>query len=136
MRPSRDEVLMENALSWAKRSTCLRRHVGAVIARDSRPISIGYAGAPSGMPHCTPETCSPDKPCENTVHAEANAIAFAAAEGIRVRGAVLYCTVSPCKRCAELIINAGIVKVVFKEKYRDPAGVNLLTQAGVVVAML
>lgn len=135
-RISRDEMLMDIALTVAKRSTCLRKHLGAVIAKDSRPISIGYNGAPSGLEHCTPDTCGPDKPCTRTVHAEANAIAFAAKEGIRTDGCTLYATCTPCKNCADIIINAGIKRAVFKERYRDPQGLNMLHDAGIEVVMM
>lgn len=131
MRISRNHMLMGMAKLAAKRGTCLRRSVGAVIARDGRVLSVGYVGAPSGFAHCSPADCGPGKPCERTIHAEANAIAFAAKEGIRLEDSVLYTTASPCIHCAKLIINSGIREVWYDEEYRDIAPVELLKQAGI-----
>lgn len=147
MRPSMHETLRDIAQLMARRSTCSRAQVGAVIARDGRIISTGYNGAPAGLPHCD-HTCECDasegynfgqhrdfcptvQPCTISVHAEANAIAFAAREGLATRGATMFTTLSPCVPCAQLIINAGIVKVLFAEWYRNNAGVRLLEDAGV-----
>jgi len=132
-RFSRDELLGNIAKLVARRSTCLRSSVGAVLAREGRIVSMGYNGAPAGMEHCEPETCGPDGGCTRTVHAEANAIAFAAKTGIETDGSTLYTTHSPCNDCAKLLINAGIKRVIYWEKYRDPAPVNLLMAAGVAV---
>lgn len=129
MRPTRTDVLMAVAMVMATRSTCNRLQVGCVIAKDGRIISTGYAGAPSGLPHCGPE-CNPDNPCNNTVHAEAGAIAYAARHGIAVEGATIYCTHSPCLACAKLIINSGIQEVIYDQEYRDKSGVELLLKAG------
>ena len=130
-RPTRDQILLRNAKDWAERSTCLRKRVGAVIAYEGRPLSIGYNGAPPNLPHCTPETCTPDHPCFRAIHAEANAIAWAARKGVSTEGANLYVTVSPCNECAKLIIAAGIVEVHFIEKYRDGTPILLLQRAGI-----
>lgn len=118
-----------------KRSTCDRKKVAAIIERDGRIISMGYAGAPAGLPHCIDVGCIIDEHggCIRTVHAEANAIAFAAKNGISTDGATLYCTMSPCLNCAKLIINSGIKEVVYKEEYRNKDGINLLKEAGVKV---
>jgi len=94
---------------------------------------MGYNGAPSGLPHCTEETCGPDHPCTRTVHAEANVIAFAAKRGISTDGSTLYTTVSPCNDCAKLIINAGVRSVLFWESYRDLEPVQLMREAGILV---
>src|SRR5262252_3398742 len=131
-RISREEMLMEIALVVKQRSTCLRRQVGAVLALDGRVLSTGYNGAPSGVPHCTPYNCNAEKPCLDTIHAEANAIAFAARHGISTRGAFLYCTASPCRECAKLLINAGITQLYYDEEYRDTSPLVLLELAGVV----
>lgn len=136
MRISRPDMLMGMAKLAAKRGTCLRRSVGAVIAREGRVLSLGYVGAPSGFAHCTPETCGPGKPCERTIHAEANAIAFAAKEGIRIDGAVMYTTASPCNDCAKLIINSGIGAVWYDEEYRVTEPIALLRQAGIMCGKL
>ena len=131
MRISRDQMLMEMAITASKRGTCLRRKIGAVIAVEGRVISIGYVGAPSGFPHCTPETCSPGNPCNNTVHAESNAIAAAARAGIATLSARMYTTVSPCLKCAQLIIASGIIAVDYLEEYRDIEPVEYLRKAGI-----
>lgn len=133
MRISRDQMLMSIAEIVAQRSTCNRLQVGAVIAHQGRIISTGYAGAPSGLPHCSPDVCNIDSPCTRTVHAEAGAIAYAARSGIRVEGATLYCTHSPCHACAQLIINSGIKIVYFKTPYRKTEGIELLARARVTV---
>jgi len=133
MRISRDEMLMEIALVVKQRSTCLRRQVGAVLAIDGRVLSTAYNGAPSGVPHCTPATCNATNPCLDTIHAEANAVAFAAKHGIRTQGASLFSTASPCRECAKLLINAGIRIVVYDEEYRDTSPIVLLREAGIDV---
>lgn len=130
-RFSRDELLGNIAQLVAKRSTCLRGSVGAVLAFDGRIVSMGYNGAPAGMPHCDETNCEQPGGCKRTVHAEANTIAFAAKSGIATQGATMYCTHSPCNDCAKLIINAGIVRVMYWEEYRDPHPLLLLEQAGV-----
>jgi len=117
-RLNRHEMLMDMVHTAAQRSTCMRHSVGCIIARDGRPIVMGYNGAPAGKPHCTPENCG-EKPCTNAVHAEANAIAYAARKGIVLEGAWLYCLYSPCQKCAELILGAGIQAVIFENLYRD-----------------
>lgn len=131
MRISRDDMLMQIAQVVAKRGTCNRLQVGAVIALDGRIISTGYAGAPAGLPHCSPETCNVDNPCTRTVHAEAGAIAYAARSGIKVQGATLYCTHCPCIDCSKLIINSGILNVYYATPYRKTEGLELLISAGV-----
>lgn len=130
-RITRDEMLIEVAHTVAKRSTCCRRNVGAVIARDGRIISIGYNGSPVGMPHCTPATCGPDNPCTRTIHAEANAIAFAARHGVPIERSFLYVTTSPCLDCAKLILNSGIIGVYYVEAYRDKTPIKLLHDGGI-----
>ena len=125
-RISRDELFMKVAELFALRSTCLRGQVGVVAVKDKRIIATGYNGAPEGFPHCTPETCNADHPCTNTIHAEANLIAFAARAGIKLEGATLYCTHAPCKKCAELILQSGIVELYYRNCYRNTDGLNLL----------
>lgn len=118
MRPTHDDMFMEMAYSVARRSTCNRGQVGTVIVQDRRPVSIGYNGAPPGMKHCTEVGCEPEDGCERTIHAEANAIAWAARRGIRVEEATMYSTHSPCRMCANLIVAAGISKFVYDNDYR------------------
>jgi len=132
-RISRNQMLQEMVRVVAKRSSCLRLQVGALVARDGRVLSSGYNGAPSGLPHCSPETCGPDRPCTATVHAEAGAIAYAARHGIPIEGSSLYCTNSPCLDCAKLIINAGIIHVDYQIPYRVIEGIELLKLAGIRV---
>jgi dCMP deaminase len=134
-RISRDEMLMRIAVIVSNRGTCNRAQVGAVIARDGRIISTGYVGAPSGLPHCLDVGCdvSEYSGCIRTVHAEANAVAFAAKSGISTDGAVLYCTHSPCGNCAKLIINAGITKLMYEQEYRDVKPLGMLASAGIEV---
>lgn len=150
MRPTRDEVLMDIARAWEPRSTCDRKHVGAIIARDGRTLASGYNGAPAGMPHCNhppmtvkqqlelplSEFFRPNKGCKVAVHAEANAIAFAARVGVSTQDAELFTTMMPCYACAQLIINAGIIRVVFGRDYRDRSGYDLLVKAGIRVENL
>jgi len=134
-RISRDELLIRIADIVAGRGTCNRAAVGAVISMGGRIISTGYVGAPSGLPHCTSVGCDPSNStgCLRTVHAEANAIAFAARNGIATGDAELHCTHSPCNSCAKLIINSGIRRVVFDSEYRDREPLKLLEMAGIQV---
>lgn len=130
-RLSRDDAMMARAVITSQRSTCLRKQVGAVIGIDGRELSHGYAGAPSGMAHCTPDICNSKKPCTRTIHAEANAIAWAARKGIALEAATIYCTLSPCEACAKLLISSGIVRFVYLEKYRDESPILLLESVGI-----
>lgn len=135
-RINRDEMCMQWAVTAAARSTCRRRQVGAIIALDGRPLSVGYGGSPPDFPHCTPETCTPQNPCKNTTHAEINAIAWAARKGVAVEEASLYCTLSPCDACAKAIIAAGIREVIFYDSYRITDPIGLLIQGKVQVFSL
>jgi dCMP deaminase len=131
-RPTMDSTLLQVATVMSLRGTCSRQQNGAVVARDGRVLATGYNGTPSGMRHCVH---SPDEPsdvgCAYAVHAEANAVAFAARHGVSLDGATLYVTTSPCVPCAQLVINAGIVQVVAGRAYRLLDGANLLNEAGV-----
>jgi dCMP deaminase len=127
VRPSWDEYFMEIARTVAKRATCDRGRSGCVIARDKQILVTGYVGAPTGLPHCDEvghqmkkmvhEDGSMTQHCVRTVHAEQNAITQAAKQGISIAGSTLYCKMTPCRTCAMLIINCGIVKVVCEKKY-------------------
>lgn len=132
-RLDRDEWLIRLSVAVGTRGTCERAQVGAVLAREGRIVSTGYVGAPSGLPHCVSVGCEigPNGGCTRTVHAEANAIAFAARFGTSTDGCELYCTHSPCLDCAKLIINAGIIRVVYEQEYRDTSGLTLLKTAGI-----
>lgn len=132
-RLDRKQFYKEMVQLYQRRSTCLRLQVGSIVVRDGRVISGGYNGAPSSMPHCTPEICGPDKPCIRTIHAEANAIAFAAKYGIATDGCSMWSTDSPCMDCAKLIVNSGITSVVFLRAYRDESPILLLHKAKINV---
>lgn len=117
--------------------TCARLKVGAVLVKDRRVISTGYNGAPAGMPHCEhPPNRLVEVPCLIAVHAEVNAIAFAARHGVPTEGSTLYTTDSPCSACAQLVINAGITEVKFGRRYRDLGPTGLLERAGLTVTEL
>lgn len=131
MRPSREELLVETAFIWAKRSTCTRLPVGCVIHRDGRILVQGYNGAPAGLAHCNHDY--DDEPCTRAVHAEQNAIAFAARHGVQLEGAHMVVTHQPCLSCANTIVNAGITYVQYVYPYRLKDGLNLLLEAGITV---
>ena len=129
-RPDWDSYFMLIAKQTAVRSTCLSRPTGAVIVKDKQLIAAGYNGALPGQPHCTElnECLSRTKDVEvkyqlcRAAHAEANAIALAAAHGTPVRGATIYCTLQPCLTCTKLLTMAGITRVVYELPYasKDP----------------
>lgn len=111
---------MNIAREVATRSTCDRKHVGAVVVRDRSILATGYNGSIRGLEHCDEDGhLMEDNHCVRTVHAEANAIVQAARNGVRIDGASIYVTASPCWGCFRLIANSGIVKIVFGEFYRD-----------------
>lgn len=127
-------MLMEMAMTAAKRGTCVRKQIGAIISRDGRPLSVGYNGSPAGLAHCTEVGCLIDPvtgACIRTIHAELNAIAYAARYGISIEGAVMYTTVSPCKPCADAIIGAGLSGIFYLEEYRLTEPIEYLKSAGV-----
>ena len=112
---------MNIAKEVSTRSTCDRKHVGAVVVRDKSILATGYNGSVRGLGHCDDEGhLMEDGHCVRTVHAEANAIVQAARNGMRIEGAGIYVTASPCWGCFRLIANAGIVRIAFGEFYRDP----------------
>jgi len=112
---------MDIAAQVATRATCDRKHVGAVVVRDRTILSTGYNGSIRGMPHCDEVGHMMENGhCVATVHAEANAILQAAKNGVRIDGATLYTTASPCWPCFKLIANSGCVRIVYGEFYRDP----------------
>jgi dCMP deaminase len=119
-RASWDEYFMAIAREVATRSTCDRKHVGAVIVRDKMILTTGYNGSIRGLPHCDDEGhMMEDGHCVRTVHAEANAIAQAARNGVRLDGGGIYVSASPCFGCFKLIANSGLSRIVFGEFYRD-----------------
>jgi len=119
-RASWDEYFMNIAMEVATRSTCDRKHVGSVVVRDKSILATGYNGSVRGLGHCDDEGhLMEDGHCVRTVHAEANAIVQAARNGMRIEGASIYVTASPCWGCFRLIANAGLIRIVFGEFYRD-----------------
>lgn len=139
-RPSWDTYFMEITFLVAKRSTCLRRSVGAVLVKDRRMLATGYNGAPSQVRHCAETGClrkQLDVPsgerhelCRG-IHAEQNAIIQAAYHGVSIKGATLFCTNLPCAICAKMIINAGIKKIVYASGYADALSSEMLAEAEV-----
>lgn len=133
-RPTWDEYFIEIALAVAKRSTCNRAQVGAIIVKDKRILTTGYNGAPRGLPHCSDEGCEiVDGHCVRTLHAEQNAIIQAALHGVSVEGGTIYSTHQPCHTCAKMIINAGLTRVVYVGEYPDTIAMQYLKLACVQV---
>ena len=144
-RLSWDEYFMQMAELTAQRSTCLRRHVGAVIVQDKHVVATGYNGAPKGVAHCAEiGGCLREKMgipsgerhelCR-ALHAEQNAIIQAATLAQSIEGASIYITHQPCIICAKMIINAGIKRIVVKEGYPDEMSVRMLDEAGLKIVM-
>lgn len=142
-RPTWDEYFMEMAKLTAKRSTCMRRSVGAVIVKDRHAIATGYNGAPRGIAHCEERGgCIRQKlnvPSGQrhelcmALHAEQNAIIQAAAMGHGIEGGTIYITHQPCAICAKMIINSGIKRIVIKEGYPDELAAAILEEAGLKI---
>ena len=142
-RPGFDDIYMELAVNMAKRSHCIKRHVGAVLAKDTRIISIGYNGPPSSTHNCDEEWpgtgCPLDSKggCSLAIHAEQNAILYAVKNKMSVEGATLYLTLSPCLACARIIYTMGISKVIYLNSYAEykriasDEGVDFLNKFGV-----
>lgn len=130
----RDSRYMRMARIWAENSYCKRRQVGALIVKDGQIISDGYNGTPSGFENVCEDDNNVTKPY--VLHAEANAITKVARSSNSSENATLYVTASPCIECAKLIIQAGISRVVYGEKYRIMDGVDLLKRAGIDVQIL
>ena len=139
-RPSWETYFMDITILVAKRTTCIRRAVGAVIVKDKRILSTGYNGAPSGVRHCAEVGCLREKLnvqsgmrhelCRG-IHAEQNAIIQAAYHGVSVKGASLYCTTQPCSICAKMIINAGLTTIYYRSGYADELARDMLAEAGI-----
>lgn len=127
-----NEYFMKIAEQVATRSTCDRKHIGAVIVRDKTILSSGYNGSLRGAPHCDDAGHDMENDhCVRTVHAEANAVAQAAKNGVRIDEAEIYVTASPCLTCFKLIANCGIQTVYYKEFYRDERITEYAKQADV-----
>jgi dCMP deaminase len=139
-RPSWDDYFMTITKVVATRSTCLRRHVGAILVKDKRILATGYNGAPAGLRHCGEVGClrqdasipsgTRHELCRG-LHAEQNAIIQAANHGISIRGSTLYCTNKPCVICSKMIINARITQVYYEEGYDDPLADQMLAEASI-----
>jgi dCMP deaminase len=134
IRPTWDEYFIEITLAVAKRSTCHRAQVGAIIVKDKRILTTGYNGAPRGLPHCLDAGCEiVDGHCVRTLHAEQNAIIQAALHGVSVEGGTIYSTHQPCHVCAKMIINAGLTRVVYVGAYGDEIAMQYLKLANVQI---
>jgi len=144
-RPGWDEYFLSICKLVSLRSTCLRRKVGAILVRDRRLLSTGYNGAPGGLPHCSETGC--ERQARNIpsgeraeicrgLHAEQNAIIQAAFHGVSIAGATIYCTNQPCSICVKMLLNAGIVEIVYEDGYPDPLAQKLLSEAGLPVRRL
>ena len=132
IRPDWDSYFMRIAAEVALRSTCTRANVGAVVTKDRRILTTGYNGAPRGLPHCLEAGClMVDGHCVRTIHAEQNALLQGALHGVALGGGTVYVTHQPCLNCAKMIINAGIVRVVFTKAYLDPIAEEFLHAGGV-----
>ena len=129
-----DKRYARMALIWAENSYCTRRKVGALVVKDKMIISDGYNGTPTGFENICEDESNTSNPY--VLHAEANAITKLAKSANSSDGATLYVTASPCIECAKLIIQAGIKRVVYTEKYRLTDGIDLLERAGIVVDYL
>lgn len=136
---------MDIAMLVARRTTCLRRAVGAIIVKDKRILATGYNGAPAGIRHCSEVGCLREQLgvksgerhelCRG-IHAEQNAIIQAAYHGVSVKGASLYCTNLPCSICAKMIINAGIRKIYYQSGYADDLSREMISESGIKLIKL
>lgn len=141
-RPSWNEYFMEITNLVAKRSTCRRRHVGAILVKDKRILATGYNGAPSGLPHCLDVGCLREQGripsgerhelCRG-LHAEQNTIIQAAYHGVSIKDSILYCTNMPCSICLKMIISAGIGKIIYADGYPDELAERLLRESNIEV---
>lgn len=136
-RASWDDYFMAIARQVSSRSTCDRKHVGAVVVREKMILTTGYNGSIRGLAHCDDAGhLLENGHCIRTVHAEANAIVQAARNGVRLEGGSIYVTASPCFGCFKLIANAGLVRVVYGEFYRDERVFAVADQAGIELVHL
>ena len=143
-RPSWEEYFMDITRLVARRSTCMRRQVGAVLVKEKNILATGYNGTPSGITHCSVTGCLRDQLnvpsgerhelCRG-LHAEQNAIIQAARHGINISGATLYCTNSPCIICTKMLINADIAKVVYLDGYPDQLSMDMLAEARIETSL-
>jgi dCMP deaminase len=142
-RPSWDQYFLTITRQVAERSTCKRAKVGAVIVRDKNILATGYNGAPAGLAHCTEVGCliyeskTPsgeiEENCYRTIHAEINAIAQAAKNGVSIRDAAIYVTHTPCIHCMKVLINTGIKQIFYERDYKANTVRDLLASTDVVI---
>jgi len=136
-RPDWDTYFLGIAEAVSTRSTCPRRSVGAVLVRNRRILTTGYNGAPRGLPHCSEVGCELENGhCVRAVHAEVNAVVQAALHGVSTESSTLYCTSEPCYACAKLVVNAGVIRVVYRDPYDDVRSRELFRRAGIEVDAL
>ena len=141
-RPSWNQYFTSITRMVATRSTCLRRHVGAILVKEKRILATGYNGAPAGLKHCIDVGCLREEAsipsgtrhelCR-ALHAEQNVIVQAAYHGISIAGSTLYCTNKPCVICSKMLINAGIKRIFFDKDYDDDLADALLDEAGIEI---
>jgi len=141
-RPSWDEYFMDIAHMCARRTTCRRRQIGAVLVKGTRLLATGYNGVPTGIEHCLDRGCLREQLgipsgqqhelCRG-LHAEQNALIQAARNGISIDGASVYCTAQPCVLCAKMLINAGITEIIYDLEYPDPLALEMLHEAGITL---
>jgi dCMP deaminase len=141
-RPSYDSYFMEMAHVVAKRSTCLRRKVGAILVKDKHILSTGYNGAPKNLPHCSEVGCLREKLnvpsgqrhelCRG-LHAEQNAIIQAAIFGVAIKGSTLYCTNTPCVVCVKMLINAGVERIIYAGDYPDDLAMQMIKESNIII---
>jgi len=141
-RPSWDEYFLDVAKLVAKRATCLRRSVGAVLVKDKRILATGYNGAPSGLKHCIDVGCIRQRlkipsgerhELCRALHAEQNALIQASLYGISVKGSTIYATCQPCVICAKMLINAGIKEIIVTDGYPDRMALDFLKEAKIKI---
>lgn len=143
-KPEFDDIYMELAVKMAQRSHCIKRHVGAVLAKETRIVSVGYNGPPAGTHNCDEdfgdEGCALDSKgsCSLAIHAEQNAILYATKNKVNVKGSTLYVSLSPCLSCARIIYSMGITRVVYLNSYakykglEKDEGLDFLSKFGVI----
>jgi dCMP deaminase len=129
-----DEAYLKMALEWAKLSHCSRKQVGALIVKDNMIISDGYNGTPTGFDNC----CEDDGGDTHwyVLHAEANALTKIAKSNHNANGATLYITLSPCRECSKLILQAGIKRVVYINPYKDQSGLDFLKESDIEITLI
>lgn len=137
-RPGWDNYFIKITQDVSERATCVKRKVGAIVVKENLILATGYNGAPKGFAHCTEETCLRKKHrvpsgqrhelCRG-LHAEQNAIIQAAWHGVKIKGATMYCTYQPCVICVKMMINAGIVKLVYADGYPDELAREMLKES-------